>query len=233
MTLLVVAAALTIAPQALIGRAGDDAARLAGSMPGGGGGIASLGGPGGPGFVGGRPHPGVGTLPGRESIVSAQAPGRRYKPLPHGGPIVFPFEKPAIAVSVRDWTLDQGVDISTRKGACGRAAIEVAVANGVIVKEGISGFGPAAPVLRVTGGPLNKRYIYYGHALPALVRVGAHVTAGQPISEVGCGIVGYSTGPHVELGISTPRGPKCCPGFGETSPFMEQLLIASLKYLKK
>lgn len=217
-TLFVVVAALTIAPQALIGRAGDDAARLAGSVPGGGGGIESLGGPGGPGFVGGRLHPVVRTLPAPGATVWAQAPGRRHNAPPHGGPIVFPFEKPAIAVSVRDWTLDQGVDIATRKGACGRAAIEVAVANGVIVQEGIAGFGPAAPVLRVTGGPLNKRYIYYGHALPALVRVGAHVSAGEPISEVGCGIVGYSTGPHVELGISTPRGPKCCPGFGRRRP---------------
>ncbi|HEX3541600.1 MAG TPA: M23 family metallopeptidase [Acidimicrobiales bacterium] len=109
-----------------------------------------------------------------------------------GGAVAVPLP----LAYLRGGSIDQGVDYTAPGGTP-----LFAMGPGVIIAEGIAGFGPNTPVLLITAGPLRGRTVYYGHAGPNVVPVGAHVTAGQQIGVVGSGIVGMSTGPHLEVGF--------------------------------
>jgi murein DD-endopeptidase MepM/ murein hydrolase activator NlpD len=160
------------------------------------------------------------------------APASATSPYPIGASgWVFPLYPISRVAAPGSWTLDQGVDLGGTGNQCGSHLVELAVASGTIVHEGLNGFGGAAPVLLLDSGPDAGRYIYYGHAMPALVPVGTHVTAGQRIADVGCGRVGISSAPHLELGLD-PLGagnPLALPAFGQTA--LETLADLEAAYL--
>ncbi|HEY3702213.1 MAG TPA: M23 family metallopeptidase, partial [Acidimicrobiales bacterium] len=100
---------------------------------------------------------------------------------------------------LQNGTVDQGVDYAAPGGTP-----LFAMGPGTIIRAGMGGFGPDAPVLHIAAGPLAGRAVYYGHAGQNLVPVGARVAQGQQISTVGNGRVGISTGPHLEIGFYPP-----------------------------
>ncbi len=135
------------------------------------------------------------------------------------GGFTFPLPKSA-ASPPGTWSPDEGVDIS----APGNTP-EYAVCSGTIVLHGIGGFGPWAPVLHCDSPIDGFSYVYYGHAGPAnQLAVGTHVGAGQVMSSVGPGIVGISTGPHLEIGFADSSG---SPIGAQTASTMMSLLQSS------
>jgi murein DD-endopeptidase MepM/ murein hydrolase activator NlpD len=141
----------------------------------------------------------------------------------------FPFLNPGQVQSPGSWSLDQGVDMFAQGEACGAAAKLVAVGNGTVIQTGISGFGPTAPVIRMSSGPFKGRNVYYGHTGRIFVHVGQQVRIGQLVAEIGCGQVGYSAGPHLEIGVGEPGGPPCCPPMHATASQMYRQLVAALR----
>jgi murein DD-endopeptidase MepM/ murein hydrolase activator NlpD len=140
-------------------------------------------------------------------------------PAGSSGGFTFPLPKGA-ASPPGTWSPDQGVDIS----APGDTP-EFAVCSGTIVLHGIGGFGPWAPVLHCDSSLDGYDYVYYGHAGPAnQLPVGTHVSAGQTMSSIGPGIVGISTGPHLEIGFADSSG---SPVGSQSAGTMMSLLQAS------
>jgi murein DD-endopeptidase MepM/ murein hydrolase activator NlpD len=158
--------------------------------------------------------------PPSSSPGSSSGGSSRSAPAPSsGGGFTFPLPTSA-ASPPSTWSLDDGVDISAPGGTP-----EYAVCSGTVVLHGIGGFGPSAPVIHCDSSVSGYDYVYYGHAGPGnWTPVGAHVSQGQVISQVGYGDVGISSGPHLEIGFADSSGSPVGPS---SAPAMAALLHSS------
>ena len=151
--------------------------------------------------------------------LAAQAAAPRVQPSAGSGGFTFPMPKADVSPP-STWSLDDGIDISAPGGTP-----ELAVCSGTVVLHGIGGFGPSAPVIHCDSPLAGYDYVYYGHAGPGnRTPVGTHVSRGQVISQVGDGIVGISTGPHLEIGFADSGGSPIGPS---SAPAMASLLHAA------
>jgi murein DD-endopeptidase MepM/ murein hydrolase activator NlpD len=137
--------------------------------------------------------------------ASSPSPGSAVSggtaPARSGAAIPFPLTA-GEAAPPATWSLGDGVDIAAPAGTP-----ELAVCSGTIVLHGIGGLGSSAPVLRCDQPLSGHTYVYYGFAGPKrLAAIGADVTRGQPLARVGAGIIGTSTGPHLEIGFADSSG---------------------------
>ncbi len=187
-------------------------------------------------------HPAAQHAPGAHSAALGSSaddgggvdPGTTPPPVPGVTPMdpvsgwVFPIREAHRMAGISSWTLDQGVDLGFGLGFsrsfCGGKATLVAVEDAVVTHIGLNGFGSRSPVIKLTRGPYKGRQVYYGHSQPTIVKVGQRVERGQAISHIGCGIVGSSSAPHLEIGIYRKGQVYCCPSYGETSGTMYAIL---------
>ena len=156
---------------------------------------------------------------GSAGQTATPAPAGAAPRAPASGGFEFPMPKADVSPP-STWSLDDGVDISAPGGTP-----ELAVCSGTVVQHGIGGFGPSAPVIHCDSPLAGYDYVYYGHAGPGdWVAIGTHLSQGQVISQVGYGIVGISTGPHLEIGFADSSGSPIGPG---SAPAMMSLLQAA------
>jgi murein DD-endopeptidase MepM/ murein hydrolase activator NlpD len=152
---------------------------------------------------------------GTRTNGSSQTPSGSATP-PATSAFTFPMPKGDVSPP-GTWSSAAGVDM-----AAPGDTPELAVCSGTVVLHGIGGFGPSAPVLHCDSPLAGYSYVYYGFAGPGrFIPIGTHVDAGHTISEVGSGIVGISTGPHLEIGFADSSGSPIGPS---SEPTMMSLL---------